>query len=89
MVSPTGGTTMDRREVASPDELAKLDGLRVYVQPRCAPFGARAAVLRKLPWGRQWSVGFLSHDYKKIVRARFFLDAAEVLSTFRIWYLCI
>ena len=71
--------TSDYVEVDTIAGLVSATGQIVLVRPRGRLCGFAPAVVRYIPEVGRWSLGYLSHDQKRVVRMRLFVSGVDML----------
>lgn len=71
--------TSDYVSVDTVAGLVSATGQVVAVRPRGMFYGYVPAVVRYIPEVGQWSLGFLSHDLRRVVRMRLFVSGVDML----------
>ena len=59
--------------------LVSATGQTVLVRPCGMLYGFSPAVIRYVPEVRQWTLGYLSHDLRRVVRMRLFVSGVDML----------
>lgn len=72
--------TSDYIEVDTVAGLVSATGQVVIVRPYGTLYGFVPAVVRCIPEIGQWVLGYLDHSQKRIVKARLFVNAVDILN---------
>lgn len=78
----------DYKRVVDVHELMVLEGYTVLVRPRDTSYGFVPAVIQHPSATGQWLVCYLSHDRKRVIHARQYVKAIDILDDLCVMRFC-